>query len=292
MSFNVQLVRTPRIATRVRGALFSSSHSIDGTVPSGEVGTAANATNPPPSTANVKEKGKGGQSARKPSLAERVLLDRKVSSIDHIMHTPQERVRTQISTRTAHRILPLSPKDNAGREVRLLARSILLKQRERAATPLGDKIGIPPLTPVNGVGRFVLPLQRIIFTYCSHARDSDGIKEYLRANLKSLAESNPSVEFVVEPRWGHFPLIRGFFLHGREKVVCVKNYTIHQVHEAFMMLRNSSGSPLKKFRQAVKSMAPAVRPLWSPFHSLSSYKNNYLLPFTSAKGRKTTQVTH
>lgn len=237
----------------------------------------------PNAASPLKERPKTWQ---KLNLAERVLLDRRVSSIKQIMHTAPERIRKQISTRTAHQVLPLSRKDDSSNQVRLLARSILLRHRERASLPLSCKLAVPPLTPVNGVGKFVLPLQRVLFTYCSHAKDSDGIRQYLQANLRSLATANPSVEFVVEPRWGHFPLIRGFFLQGREKVLCVKNYTVPQVHEAFMMLRNSSGAPLKRFRQSVKSTAPAVRPLWSPFHMLQSYKNNYLLPFTGGSQRR------
>lgn len=35
---------------------------------------------------------------------------------------------------------------------------------------------IPALQPRNGAGHYVLPLQRIHFTYCSHCGDSHGIR--------------------------------------------------------------------------------------------------------------------
>lgn len=213
------------------------------------------------------------------NLAERVLIDRGAVSIKQIMHTAKERVSKQISTKTAHTVLPLSKRDKSSDTVKKMARSILLEQRFKASRTWTDKYGVPILSPVNGVGHFILPLQRILFTYCSHRADSTSLREYLKRNLKSLAESNPGVEFVVEPRWGHPPLLRGFFLDGHDKVLCVKNYTIEKVHEAFLNLRNSSGRPLRRFRQGVTSFAPAIRPLWSPFHMLATRKNYPLESF-------------
>jgi len=37
----------------------------------------------------------------------------------------------------------------------------------------GGESVVPELKTKNGVGHFVLPLQRIHFTYCSHCGDSD-----------------------------------------------------------------------------------------------------------------------
>ena len=39
--------------------------------------------------------------------------------------------------------------------------------------PAKDEGYIPDLKAQNGVGHFVLPLQRIHFTYCSHCGDSN-----------------------------------------------------------------------------------------------------------------------
>lgn len=212
-------------------------------------------------------------------MAERILNIRRVDSIAKINHTAEERIKKQISTKSAHKILPLSSTDTAADKVRKLAREIILDQRARAAASLVDKHGIPILTPVNGIGHFVLSLQRIVFTYCSHARDSDGIKEFLSKNLHILAERDPGIEFVVEPRWGKLPLIRGFFLNGHSKVLCVKSMTSEEVMERYLLLRNSSGKQLEKFHQKVKSTAPAVRPIWSPFHMNNFGKNDPIEPY-------------
>jgi large subunit ribosomal protein L43 len=56
-------------------------------------------------------------------------------------------------------------------------------------------------------------------------------------------------------------------VYGNEKTACVKNKSHSEIHERFMMLRNSSGVHRHKFRQQVISDSPAVRPIWSPFHN-------------------------
>lgn len=210
------------------------------------------------------------------NMADRVLMERKVTRIGQISHTAEERVIKQLSTRTMHRILPLSTRDGSGDQVRLLGRQMLLEQRRRATASWVDRFGVPTLTPVNGLGHFVLPLQRVLFTYCSHARDSDGVRTFLSRELCKLAQEHPGIEFVVEPRWSRLPLIRGFFLRGVQKALCLKNFTSAQVQEAFFKLRNSSGQPLRPFHQQVLSKAPAVRPIWSPFHMLVEGKNDPL----------------
>lgn len=213
-----------------------------------------------------------------PTYTERIFNERRVTSIQQLKHTPEERVSKLISTRTAHKILPLSSQDDTAKTVRLIARSILLQARQRASLGSVEKNGIPVLQPVNGIGRFTLPLQRIVFTYCSHAGDSHGMRDFLSSHLKKLAETDPGVEFVVEPRWGRFPLMAAFYIGGREKTVCVKSLAVETIMERYRDLRNSSGAKLVRFRQHVESKAPAVRPLWSPFHMLQDdRKNNPLI---------------
>ncbi|PJF16638.1 mitochondrial ribosomal protein L51 / S25 / CI-B8 domain-containing protein [Paramicrosporidium saccamoebae] len=219
----------------------------------------------------------------RPNVAESVLKERKVNCVTQIMHTAEERVRKQISTRTAHRILPLSNNDKDGNVVRHMARGMLLAQRAKASKTWTDKWGVPKLSPANGVAHFVLPLQRLYFTYCSHRGDCEGMREYLTGQLAVLAKANPGVEIVVEPRWGSVPLIRGFYIGGHSKTVCVKNLKANEVHHKTMMMRNSSGMPLRKFRQHVDSFAPAIRPLWSPFHMLNRNQNDPLQPYQTTK---------
>lgn len=228
-----------------------------------------------------------GKEERKPpksllTLAEQILKERGATSYAQIADRPAQRIKKLISTRSVHRVLPLSRRDRSNTIVQQTARAILLQHRRRAALSWSEKNGVPRLLPANGIGHFVLPLVRLHFSYCSHNGDSAGLRQYLRDNLAKLAEADPSVEFVVEPRWGRYPLLRAWYIGGRSKCVCVRRMTAKQVHEMFLKLRDSSGRTLVRFRQAVKSTAPAVRPLWSPFHSLNTtLKNNPLMNFVS-----------
>lgn len=43
---------------------------------------------------------------------------------------------------------------------------------KKETTPVLNEASIPDLKVRNGVGHFVLPLQRLHFTYCSHCGDS------------------------------------------------------------------------------------------------------------------------
>lgn len=63
-------------------------------------------------------------------------------------------------------------------------------KKAMAKTAAKDEGHIPDLKPQNGVGHFVLPLQRIHFTYCSHNGDS-ATTRYLRSIiiLVTLIES-------------------------------------------------------------------------------------------------------
>lgn len=83
-----------------------------------------------------------------------------------------------------------------------------LIQRETALKPKR----IPELKPRNGVGHYVLPLQRLLITYCQHCNDSQTTREYVEKHLDRFVKANPSVEVLVEPRLSKRPTI---FAHYR-----------------------------------------------------------------------------
>ena len=59
-------------------------------------------------------------------------------------------------------------------------------------------------------------------------------------------------------------------MNGREKAVCVRNMTAHEVLGKAVLLKNASGEKLKKSHRAgrrmVQSANESVRGVWSPFH--------------------------
>jgi hypothetical protein len=183
-----------------------------------------------------------------------------VNSIKDINHPIKERLSRQMTLKLSHTIL----EDGEGDKVRILARNILLAAASKGGEePSKRRMLIPTLTPMNGMGHFTLPLLRLHFIYCSHA--DTVLKQYLARRLISLAKEYPSVEWVVECRWASTSLIRATYLRGYTKVIAVDD---GDVESLIRSLIDSSGLPLRKFRQTVKSTADSVRPvLWSPFSS-------------------------
>jgi len=70
----------------------------------------------------------------------------------------------------------------------------------------------------------------------------------------------------VSPRPHKHPIIRGTYINGREKVICVRNLEHNQILQKAELLRNSSGLRLKKLKKPVQSLNESVRGIFSPFH--------------------------
>lgn len=106
------------------------------------------------------------------------------------------------------------------------------------------------------------PLQTLIFVCSSSA--------FLRTHLPTFARANPGIELSISPRPGKHPVLRGHYINGREKSVCVRNKTPNEILEMANFLRGNSGEKVSKSgragREVVRSMNESVRGVWSPFH--------------------------
>ena len=71
---------------------------------------------------------------------------------------------------------------------------------------------------------------------------------------------------TVSPRPGKHPVIRGIYINGREKAVCVRNMQPNEIGDKAELLKNASGEKLKRVRKPVKSLNESVRGVWDPFH--------------------------
>ncbi|KAF8425159.1 mitochondrial ribosomal protein L43, partial [Tirmania nivea] len=120
----------------------------------------------------------------------------------------------------------------------------------------------------NGLAGFILQCKRLEFNYCDWAGSSRGMKAFLTHNLPSFAKANPQIEMVVSPRPHKHPIIRGVYINGREKVICVRNLQHQQILEKANLLKNSSGLKLKKINKPVASVNESVRGIFSPFHGV------------------------
>lgn len=118
----------------------------------------------------------------------------------------------------------------------------------------------------NGVGAFILQCKRLEFSYCDWAGSSRGMVAFLQHHLGPFAQANPQVEMVVTKRPHKHPVIRGEYINGRDKVVCVRNLEPDAIRRVGEQLRNASGLKLKRHKRQVESMNLSTRGIWSPFH--------------------------
>ncbi|KAI5293152.1 39S ribosomal protein L51, mitochondrial [Ascosphaera acerosa] len=131
-----------------------------------------------------------------------------------------------------------------------------------------------PLAPVksvvskaqNGVGAFILQCRRIDFHYCDWAGSSKGMNLFLQHHLPAFARANPQIEIRVSPRPNKHPVMRGYYINGREKAICVRNMQKEQVLAKAELLKAASGEKPRRVVKPVSSINESVRGVWSPFH--------------------------
>ncbi|ORY86162.1 thioredoxin-like protein [Protomyces lactucae-debilis] len=122
----------------------------------------------------------------------------------------------------------------------------------------------------NGVGAFILQCKRIELGYCDWAGSSRGMNQFLQRDLAKFASAHPQIEFVIAKRPHRHPILRGEYINGREKVICVRNLKSSEILSKLNLLRDASGAKLKKFKHPVESTNESVRGVWSPFAETSS----------------------
>ncbi|EXJ78851.1 hypothetical protein A1O1_09253 [Capronia coronata CBS 617.96] len=123
-------------------------------------------------------------------------------------------------------------------------------------------------TARNGIGAFILQCKRLDFHYCDWAGSSRGLKSFLTSPL--LAEFTakyPGIEFRVSPRPNRHPILKAYFINGREKAVCVRNLEKEQIVKKAEFLVANSGKKNELIRgKNVVSVNENVRGIWSPMH--------------------------
>ncbi|KAI9183311.1 39S ribosomal protein L51, mitochondrial [Blastocladiella emersonii ATCC 22665] len=121
----------------------------------------------------------------------------------------------------------------------------------------------------NGLGMFVPQVKRIVFNYCERSGSSKGIIEFLQRDLNAFAAAHNHVEIVVVPRPAKHPLVKGTFMSGREKSLCVKNMTPAEIKKHIRLLTDAADAGSKTpVKGGVISTNPAVRGIWTPFKQL------------------------
>ncbi|WVR07623.1 hypothetical protein IAU60_004665 [Kwoniella sp. DSM 27419] len=138
---------------------------------------------------------------------------------------------------------------------------------------------LPKTHPVPGYQHFVTPLRKLIFDYDAESPFQSGIRSFIRKPLLTLARENPDVEFVVRRmKRGKAAVLRGHYVNGRDKVICVNKLEMDGVHNKVNILLNSSGAQIKSLKNLTLEAAPAAesaRGVWSALHSQAKDGSGY-----------------
>jgi len=118
----------------------------------------------------------------------------------------------------------------------------------------------------NGVGAHILQCRRLDLHYCDVGGSSRGMLSFLTHNLRSFARENPQIEITVSPRPNKHPVLKGYYMNGRQKAICVRNLEKDQILKKAELLKNANGEKLKKVKKPVFSMNPSIRGVWSGLH--------------------------
>jgi len=94
-------------------------------------------------------------------------------------------------------------------------------------------------------------------------------RQFLRSALfPSFARAHPQIQIHISPRPNTHPIIRGQYINGREKVICVRKLEKEQILKKAEILRDANGEKVKRVKggRVVGSLNEGVRGIWDPYH--------------------------
>ncbi|BGP45674.1 39S ribosomal protein L51, mitochondrial [Rhodotorula kratochvilovae] len=127
-----------------------------------------------------------------------------------------------------------------------------------------------PSTAPSSRAAFLPPCKKLVVAYSEQQGSHRGIRAFLASPLlHRIARENPATELVVEriEEAGRHPLLRGVYLNGRTKEICVRNLAPSAIAAKAQLLLDSSGAKIVPIRRpGVHSTTDSVRGVWSAFH--------------------------
>ncbi|RDB28933.1 54S ribosomal protein L51, mitochondrial [Hypsizygus marmoreus] len=122
--------------------------------------------------------------------------------------------------------------------------------------------------PANGHAAFIPHIRKLVFEYCDRWPSSTNTRTFLLTQLQPLARQNPHVEIVVRQRNHKEPIVRGFYVNNRDKVIPLNGLEVTGIQKKVTLLLDSSGAKIKSLkRRNVESTTEATRGIWSGLHA-------------------------
>ncbi|PCH33270.1 hypothetical protein WOLCODRAFT_111552 [Wolfiporia cocos MD-104 SS10] len=127
--------------------------------------------------------------------------------------------------------------------------------------------------PANGHVAFIPQIRKLVFEFCDRWPSSANTRKYIHDHLEELARANPHVEIVVKQRTNREPIVRGFYLNDRDKVIALNGFEVTGIQQKIQLLLDSSGAKIKPLkRRTVESTTEAARGIWSGLHVEEPFK--------------------
>jgi large subunit ribosomal protein L43 len=121
--------------------------------------------------------------------------------------------------------------------------------------------------PSNGHISFIPQIRKLVFEHCENWPSSVNLRSFILRRVEDLARENPHVEIVVRHRPYKQPVIRGFYLNGRNKTIGLKGFEVPTIEQKVQLLLDSSGAKIKPLKgRPVESTTESARGIWSGLH--------------------------
>lgn len=109
----------------------------------------------------------------------------------------------------------------------------------------------------------MLQLRKLQVHFCDFGGSSAGVREFLRDVLPGMTKDKPQAEIETVMRRGRHPFVTGEYVHGNERVVCLRNKRPEEVKETIDSLCNTYGRKVKKIKRRTLTSNPSIQGVWS-----------------------------
>ncbi|PPQ98893.1 hypothetical protein CVT24_003524 [Panaeolus cyanescens] len=112
----------------------------------------------------------------------------------------------------------------------------------------------------NGHNTFLPSIRKLVFEYCDKWPTSQNTRTYLLNNIQHFARQNPHVEVVVKQRNHKEPIVRGFYVNNRDKVISLKDLEVTAIQKKVQLLLDSSGTKIVPLKRRTVESPPHILP--------------------------------
>lgn len=92
----------------------------------------------------------------------------------------------------------------------------------------------------------VKQLKELLIRYSDYDGSSKGIRDWMRLSLVTFALKNPEFIIKTQLKRNVHPFVRGYYLNGNDKTICIKNQSPELIEGYINDLRNQIGRKVTK----------------------------------------------